>query len=73
MTWNRRSIRKRICDGKTGGIFIHHQSEIILSDQYPAGQNCMAGDFAGLTGTETVYDLYCGTGSIGIYSGGAAR
>jgi 23S rRNA (uracil1939-C5)-methyltransferase len=23
--------------------------------------------FAGLTGTETVYDLYCGTGSIGIY------
>ncbi len=24
-------------------------------------------DFAGLTGKETVYDLYCGTGSIGIY------
>ena len=24
-------------------------------------------DFAGLTGTETVYDLYCGTGSIGIF------
>ncbi len=24
-------------------------------------------DFAGLTGNETVYDLYCGTGSIGIY------
>lgn len=23
--------------------------------------------FAGLTGKETVYDLYCGTGSIGIY------
>ena len=23
--------------------------------------------FAGLTGTETVYDLYCGTGSIGIF------
>ncbi len=23
--------------------------------------------FAGLTGTEVVYDLYCGTGSIGIY------
>ncbi len=34
----------------------------------------VARDFAGLTGTETVYDLYCGTGSIGIYvSGGAAR
>ena len=31
-------------------------------------------DFAGLTGTETVYDLYCGTGSIGIFlSGKAAR
>ena len=58
------------------GIFIHHQSEIILSDQYPAGQKLydVARDFAGLTGTETVYDLYCGTGSIGIYvSGGAAR
>ena len=24
-------------------------------------------EFAGLTGTETLYDLYCGTGSIGIY------
>lgn len=24
-------------------------------------------DFAGLTGKEVVYDLYCGTGSIGIY------
>jgi len=31
-------------------------------------------DFAALGGTETVYDLYCGTGSIGIFlSGGAAR
>jgi 23S rRNA (uracil1939-C5)-methyltransferase len=31
-------------------------------------------DFAGLSGTETVYDLYCGTGSIGIFlSAGAAR
>lgn len=24
-------------------------------------------DFAGLQGTETVYDLYCGTGSIGLF------
>ncbi|MBC7851167.1 MAG: 23S rRNA (uracil(1939)-C(5))-methyltransferase RlmD [Chitinophagaceae bacterium] len=24
-------------------------------------------DYAGLTGSETVYDLYCGTGSIGIF------
>ena len=27
----------------------------------------VARDFAGLSGTETVYDLYCGTGSIGIF------
>jgi len=27
----------------------------------------IAGDFAGLTGNEVVYDLYCGTGSIGIF------
>ena len=27
----------------------------------------VARDFAELTGTETVYDLYCGTGSIGIF------
>jgi 23S rRNA (uracil1939-C5)-methyltransferase len=27
----------------------------------------VARDFAGLTGNETVYDLYCGTGSIGIF------
>lgn len=31
-------------------------------------------DFAGLTGNETLYDLYCGTGSIGIFcSKGAKR
>lgn len=31
-------------------------------------------DYAELTGKETVYDLYCGTGSIGIFlSGGAKR
>ena len=27
----------------------------------------VARDFAGLSGNETVYDLYCGTGSIGIF------
>ena len=27
----------------------------------------VARDFAELTGNETVYDLYCGTGSIGIF------
>jgi len=31
-------------------------------------------DFAGLTGTQTLYDLYCGTGSVGIFcSAGAAK
>jgi 23S rRNA (uracil1939-C5)-methyltransferase len=30
-------------------------------------------DFAALTGTETVYDLYCGTGSIGIFVSGLAK
>lgn len=30
-------------------------------------------DFAELTGTETVYDLYCGTGSIGIFVSGKAK
>jgi len=30
-------------------------------------------DFAGLTGTEVLYDLYCGTGSIGIFCSGKAR
>lgn len=29
-------------------------------------------EFAGLTGSETVYDLYCGTGSIGIFCSHAA-
>ena len=29
--------------------------------------------FAELTGNETVYDLYCGTGSIGIFVSGAAK
>jgi 23S rRNA (uracil1939-C5)-methyltransferase len=30
-------------------------------------------DFAELTGKETVYDLYCGTGSIGIFLSGLAK
>ncbi len=30
-------------------------------------------DFAGLTGNETLYDLYCGTGSIGIFCSGQAK
>ncbi len=30
-------------------------------------------DFAELTGNETVYDLYCGTGSIGIFVSGSAK
>ncbi len=30
-------------------------------------------DFAGLSGKETVYDLYCGTGSIGIFLSDQAR
>jgi 23S rRNA (uracil1939-C5)-methyltransferase len=30
-------------------------------------------DFAGLTGREIVYDLYCGTGSIGIFVSGQAK
>lgn len=30
-------------------------------------------EFAGLTGAETLYDLYCGTGSIGIFCSGGAK
>jgi 23S rRNA (uracil1939-C5)-methyltransferase len=30
-------------------------------------------DFASLSGTETVYDLYCGTGSIGIFLSGQSK
>ncbi len=30
-------------------------------------------EFAGLTGTETLYDLYCGTGSIGIFCSAMAK
>ena len=30
-------------------------------------------EFAGLTGEETLYDLYCGTGSIGIFCSASAK
>jgi 23S rRNA (uracil1939-C5)-methyltransferase len=30
-------------------------------------------EFAGLTGSEVLYDLYCGTGSIGIFCSGGAK
>jgi 23S rRNA (uracil1939-C5)-methyltransferase len=33
----------------------------------------IAGEFAGLTGTERVFDLYCGTGTIGLSLAGKAR
>jgi 23S rRNA (uracil1939-C5)-methyltransferase len=33
----------------------------------------VAREFAELTGVETVYDLYCGTGSIGIFVSGKAK
>ncbi len=33
----------------------------------------VARDFAGLSGKETVYDLYCGTGSIGIFLSSGAK
>lgn len=33
----------------------------------------VAKEFAGLTGTQTVYDLYCGTGSIGIFLSSGAK
>jgi 23S rRNA (uracil1939-C5)-methyltransferase len=33
----------------------------------------LAREYAGLTGTENVYDLYCGTGTIGLALAGDAR
>ena len=33
----------------------------------------VARDFAGLTGNEVLYDLYCGTGSIGIFCSAGAK
>ena len=33
----------------------------------------LAAEFAGLTGTETLLDLYCGTGTIGLSMAGRAR
>jgi 23S rRNA (uracil1939-C5)-methyltransferase len=33
----------------------------------------LAREYAGLTGTENVYDLYCGTGTIGLALAGRAR
>jgi len=33
----------------------------------------IARDFAALTGNETIYDLYCGTGSIGIFMSDGAK
>ena len=33
----------------------------------------LAGDYAGLTGAENVFDLYCGTGTIGLALAGSAQ
>ena len=60
-------FRERLCHWKAGRPGVYHQSEIFFQTNTRQAENytpCQG--FCRLTGSEIVYDLYCGTGSIGI-------
>lgn len=54
-------------DGKTFEFIISPKSFFQTNTAQAEKLYRVASSFAGLTGKETVYDLYCGTGSIGIF------
>ena len=70
--WGRDTLEDRLC-GLTFQLSIPSFFQV-NRDQAEVLYNC-ALEFAGLTGQETVVDLYCGTGTIGLVAAkhGAAR
>ena len=63
-------IRERLHTGEDGRYydFLISPKSFFQTNSSQAEQLYrITAEFAGLTGKETVYDLYCGTGSIGIF------
>ena len=60
-------FRKRFCIGEDFVFKISPKSFFQTNTKQAEKLYTVTRDFAGLTGNEVVYDLYCGTGSIGIF------
>ena len=70
LLWGDDAIEERILGLRVRvrpGAFLQTNTE--MAEQLYA----IAGEFAGLTGVENVFDLYCGTGTIGLSLAPAAR
>jgi 23S rRNA (uracil1939-C5)-methyltransferase len=70
LLWGEDAIEERILGLRVRvrpGAFLQTNTE--MAEQLYG----IAGEFAGLTGTENVFDLYCGTGTIGLSLAGSAR
>ena len=70
MTWSLWLIMAKAMSLKNWKIFNLRSAQNLFFKPIPNRQNScirVTRDFAELTGNEIVYDLYCGTGSIGIF------
>ena len=61
------------CDKKTFATRISPKSFFQTNTKQAENLYRVVREFAALSGHETVYDLYCGTGSIGIFLSNYAK
>jgi 23S rRNA (uracil1939-C5)-methyltransferase len=69
LLWGEEAIEEQLCGLRfrvRPGAFL--QTNTAMAERLYE----LAGDFAGVTGSETVYDLYCGIGTIGLSMAGKA-
>jgi 23S rRNA (uracil1939-C5)-methyltransferase len=69
LLWGDDAIEERLC-----GLRFRIRPNAFLQTNTRMAERLyeLAGDYAGLTGGETVFDLYCGTGTIGLTLAGRA-
>jgi 23S rRNA (uracil1939-C5)-methyltransferase len=63
LLWGDEAIEERLCDLR---FRIRPNAFVQTNTAMAERLYVLARDFAGLTGSETVYDLYCGIGTIGL-------
>jgi 23S rRNA (uracil1939-C5)-methyltransferase len=63
LLWGDEAIEERLC-----GLRFRIRPNAFLQTNTAMAERlyALAGDFAGLSGSETLYDLYCGIGTIGL-------
>ncbi|MGD0167792.1 MAG: 23S rRNA (uracil(1939)-C(5))-methyltransferase RlmD [Gaiellaceae bacterium] len=70
LIWGEEAIEEELC-----GLRFRLRPNAFLQTNTGMAERlyALARDYAGLTGEETVWDLYCGTGTIGLSLAGQAR